>query len=83
MKTAAVIVTFNRLEKLKKTLSCYDRIRGGIDYLIIVNNHSTDGTEDFLNEWAGDKTHYNKVIVNLEDNLGGSGGFYYGCKKAL
>lgn len=86
MKLSIVIVTFNRLEKLKKAISLYEQqtINGKIDYrLIVVNNCSTDGTTDFLNEWGKTESPFEKVIINTESNLGGAGGFYTGEKKAL
>ena len=46
-----VIVTFNRLEKLKKTLNIYARQSLLPLYLIVVNNASTDGTDKYLEEW--------------------------------
>lgn len=86
MKLSIVIVTFNRLEKLKKAVSLYEQqtINGKIDYrLIVVNNCSTDGTTDFLKEWEKTESPFEKVIINTESNLGGAGGFYTGEKKAL
>lgn len=83
MKLATIIVTFNRLEKLKKTLSLYESIVYDSDYVIVVNNHSTDDTSSFLKEWKTIGNLDKKIVLELEDNLGGAGGFYYGCKKAL
>lgn len=78
-----VIVTYNRLNFLKHTLSCYDRQTENPDYLIIVNNHSNDGTEEFLKKWKQEQHEFQCLIVDLPENIGGSGGFYEGCKKAL
>ena len=53
MKIGAVVVTFNRLEKLKKALSYFDAQTEKPAYVIVVDNASTDGTGAFLAEWAG------------------------------
>lgn len=83
MKLDVVIVTYNRLEKLKTTLECYCNQSKGFRNLILINNCSSDGTFEFLEEWKKEETPFNKIIVNTENNLGGSGGFWLGQKKAL
>lgn len=83
MNIDVVIVTFNRLEKLKKTLECYARQTKPFRNLVVVNNHSTDGTGDFLEEWQHTDTPFGKYVITTEDNLGGAGGFYVGEKKAM
>lgn len=83
MKTIAIVVTFNRLEKLKKTLCAYDKIERGLDMLIIVDNNSSDGTDVFLKNWQKEKAFFDKKVLSLSENLGGSGGFYHGCKEAM
>lgn len=83
MNIDLVIVTFNRLEKLKKALKCYDEQTGEFRNLIVVNNCSTDGTDVFLAEWQKETSKYHKVVITAKENLGGSGGFYLGQKYAL
>lgn len=83
MKIIAVVVTYNRIEKLKNTLFAYDAIKEGLDTLVIVNNKSTDGTYEYLSEWKVCKSSFNKEVLNLDENLGGSGGFFKGCQYAL
>lgn len=78
-----VIVTYNRLEKLKKSLQHYDQQSAGFTSLIVVNNASIDGTEEFLSEWVDAEASYKKYVINLPENMGGSGGFYEGQKFAL
>lgn len=78
-----VIVTYNRLEKLKKALASYERQTKSFRNLIVVNNHSTDGTSVFLEEWERKQAPFSKIIINTDDNLGGSGGYYLGQKKAM
>lgn len=83
MEIDVVIVTYNRLSKLKKTLDCYEKQTVPFRNLIIVNNHSSDGTMEYLKEWENTNTPFNKVIIHTNENLGGAGGFYIGEKKAL
>lgn len=80
---ACVIVTFNRLETLKKALSCYEGQTRFPNYVIVVDNHSNDGTSEYLDEWEKEKHLFQCFIIHLSQNVGGSGGFYIGCKKAL
>lgn len=82
MRIAAVVVTYNRLEKLKKSLASYERQTRKPDYLIVVNNASTDGTSVFLQQFRKESL-LNVIVVTSEKNLGGSGGFYLGEEKAL
>ena len=46
-----VLVTFNRLNKLKNALTCYDKQTYKPKYIIVVNNASTDGTYQYLEKW--------------------------------
>lgn len=82
-KVVAVIVTFNRLSKLQYALSCYEKQTVPFDTLIIVDNNSTDGTIEFLKEWQENNTKYNKHVIYLSTNVGGSGGFYAGEEYAM
>ena len=65
-KVSIIIPLFNNLEYTKK---CIEAIRGktpnGLYELIIVDNGSTDGTEDFLKSFMG-----NIKIISNEKNLG-------------
>lgn len=82
-KIAVIIVTYNRVEKLKKALITYEKQTVLPEYIIVVNNASTDNTKDYLIEWKKEKSLLNKIIINTESNLGGSGGFYLGEQEAL
>ncbi len=83
MNIAAVVVTFNRLNLLKRSLAAIEQQRYSPSSIIIVDNCSTDGTAEFLAEWANIHTAYQKHVVRLDSNLGGSGGFHYGLKTAM
>ncbi|MCR5314191.1 MAG: glycosyltransferase [Bacteroidaceae bacterium] len=78
-----IIVTYNRLTKLKKALQSYAQQTYKPSSIIVVDNCSTDGTEDFLNEWASDNQMISKRVIRTDRNLGGAGGFRIGFKAAL
>ena len=69
------------MEKLKKALACYEKQTKSFRNLIVVNNHSNDGTFEYLEKWKSENAIFAKHVINTEDNLGGSGGFYSGQKK--
>lgn len=86
MKTASIgiiVVTYNRLQDLKIALKSYDEQSCRPSYIIVVNNNSTDGTAGYLQEWQSMHGDYDKHVITLPTNTGGSGGFYEGLKKAL
>lgn len=84
-KVAAVVVTYNRLDKLKTVLSSLETQTQLPAQLIIVNNAATDGTADYLQEYARLFSLADVVqldIVTLEKNEGGAGGFSAGMRRA-
>jgi GT2 family glycosyltransferase len=84
MDITVVIVTYNRLEMLKKAISCYERQTLMPKSIIVINNASTDGTKEFLDEWSSDTSPIaNKVVIHSEVNTGGTGGFFSGINEAL
>lgn len=76
--TAAIIVTYNRLEKLKKCVRLLMESETPCD-IIIVNNASTDGTGEWLQAIDDDRVS----VVNQEVNVGGAGGFSIGVRKGV
>jgi len=49
MKVAAVTITFNRLELTKRTFeSFYEKTK--VDYHLVIDNNSTDGTQEWVKE---------------------------------
>lgn len=82
MKIAVVIVTFNRIKDLQITLNRYDTLTKKPDYIIIIDNASTDGTKDYLSSWIEINSSYVKMVHTCEENIGGAGGFSEGAKIA-
>lgn len=84
MKIDVVLVTFNRLDKLKKAIHCFLIQTRPFRNLIIVNNNSTDGTYQYLQDLKEKKDlPFNLHIINLPENIGGSGGFNSGEEYAM
>ncbi|MBR3199010.1 MAG: glycosyltransferase [Bacilli bacterium] len=83
MKFGVVLVTFNRLDKLKIALECYEKQTYKPEILFVIDNASSDGTKEFLDKWSKKKGNFKKEIIHLKTNTGGSGGFHEGLKKAL
>ena len=78
-----VIVTYNRLTKLKKTLFAYANQILKPLFLIVVDNASTDQTASFLDQWQNIDEGFEKIVIHSNKNVGGSGGFYIGEQEAL
>lgn len=74
MKITAVVVTYNRLELLKKGIESL-RKNKPLTNILVVNNGSTDGTHEWLDEQKD-------LLVVHQENVGGSGGFHRGIKIA-
>jgi GT2 family glycosyltransferase len=73
---AAVIVTFNRLDLLKRCIESIGNQTKKLDKIIVINNSSTDGTE----EWLANKL---ELFTIKQSNQGSAGGFYRGIKTAF
>lgn len=74
MNIIAVVVTYNRIELLKRNIRCLQQNKP-VSSIIIVNNGSTDGTTEWL---ASQK----ELTVINQPNVGGAGGFYTGIQHA-
>ena len=87
MKNGIVIVTYNRLALLKKCLEHVFAQTLPFAWIIVVDNHSTDGTDRYLREVqeAGELTwgQTEVTVLSMEENLGGAGGFARGMAKAM
>jgi GT2 family glycosyltransferase len=74
-KVTAAVVTFNRLDLLKKVIGALREQSHKIENIIIINNSSTDGTEEWLSKQKD-------LLVIKQENLGSSGGQYRAFKEA-
>lgn len=74
-KVIAVVVTYNRLSLLQRAVESLKRQSVPIDKILVVNNGSTDGTLEWLEEQSG-------LTVIQQENVGGSGGFCRGIQEA-
>lgn len=77
LKIYAVVVTFNRLELLKRNVRCLRENRP-VGRIVVVNNGSTDGTAQWLATQADER-----LTFITQDNVGGSGGFFTGISYAF
>lgn len=77
-----VIVTYNRLDKLKHTLQLFSKQTVIPAYVLVVDNASTDGTGAFLQQWQAEESPFLRYIISSATNTGGSGGFHMGLEAA-
>ncbi len=77
MKIITVVVTYNRLNWLKKNIDALLSQTRRPDEIIVVDNASTDDTYEFLKNLDGIK------FKRLNENIGGAGGFAYGLECAI
>ncbi len=75
-KIAAVVVTYNRLELLKRILGGLQQQTRQPDAIIVVNNGSTDGSTEWLNSQPG-------LRVTHQANGGSAAGFHTGLAEAV
>ena len=85
-RTAAVVVTFNRLGLLQALLERLDQVPG-LDEVIVIDNASTDGTSQWLAGLEGAEYDEHRSVPvlgrTLVSNTGGAGGFHDGLALAL
>lgn len=82
MNFGIVLVTFNRLSELEKTIVLYEQQQVQPQYILVVDNHSTDETPLFLEQWKKGENSVRRMVLPLPENTGGSGGFHAGLKEA-
>ncbi len=77
MNFGVIIVTYNRRELLRECIACAAAQTIPFQAICVVDNHSTDGTREFLDALAlpGLEVHH------LPENIGGAGGFSYGLSQ--
>lgn len=78
LRTAAVVVTYNRLPLLRQCLAALTAQTALGLTIFLIDNASTDGTA----EAVAAMTLPNLVYRNTGKNLGGAGGFAYGVREA-
>ncbi len=75
-KVIAVVVTYNRQILLAQCVSALRKQTRKIDKILVINNGSTDQTENWLRSQPD-------IDFITQENLGGAGGFYTGIKTAF
>ena len=76
----ALVVTYNRLEKLKPTVERLLAVAPAhLSHLVVVDNASTDGTAGWLASLEDSRLD----ILRLEHNGGGAGGFEAGLRRVV
>lgn len=78
---ASVIVTYNRKALLAEAVSSLLSQTYPISRIIIIDNASTDGSKEYLEDHH--LLNENVDYVVLPENLGGAGGFYHGIERAI
>ena len=78
LRTAAVVVTYNRLPLLRQCLAALTAQTALGLTIFLIDNASTDGTAEAVAAMALP----NLVYRNTGKNLGGAGGFAYGVREA-
>ncbi len=79
-KVGVIIVTYNRLNCLKKLLQGLEQLTYPIEKILVFDNNSTDNTVDHLREngfkdYRAHKNDSKKLYFANDENLGGAGGF--------
>jgi rhamnopyranosyl-N-acetylglucosaminyl-diphospho-decaprenol beta-1,3/1,4-galactofuranosyltransferase len=79
MKTAAIVVTFNRKELLEKAVTGILEQTKPVDKIFLIDNDSTDGTKEIVQQKFSDP---NIFVYVKQQNTGSAGGFATGAKMA-
>lgn len=82
-RIGALVVTYNRIECLKKVLQCYSESDVKPDYVMVLDNASRKDTYDFLEEWKNIKECFNKIVIHVKENQGSSKGFSIALNEYL
>ncbi|MDE6716225.1 MAG: glycosyltransferase family 2 protein [Muribaculaceae bacterium] len=81
MKISCVVVTYNRLSLLKECISAIAAQTVKPQSIYIVDNCSTDATPQYLESLSVEGSDV--IVVSLDKNTGGAGGFSVGIDRAL
>ncbi|MEO7351363.1 MAG: glycosyltransferase [Marmoricola sp.] len=76
-RVVAVVVTWNRRDLLVEALAALRAQSHPLTALVVVDNASSDGTDQLLDGEAG------LDVVRLKRNTGGAGGFAVGLERAM
>jgi glycosyltransferase involved in cell wall biosynthesis len=79
----AVVVTYNRKQLLVECIAALAKQSLPVGKIIIVDNASTDHTEEYLHEQGVFSADSNLIYLRLATNIGGAGGFYEGLQRAM
>ncbi|WP_175637454.1 glycosyltransferase [Sinomonas mesophila] len=78
MTVAAIVVSYNRKDLLRRCLASLEAQGDVLDEIILVENGSTDGSPDMVREEFPSVT-----LCETGANLGGAGGFAFGLQLAI
>ena len=75
-RICAIVVTFNRLEKFRRTVERL--LAEPLDQVLVIENGSTDGTR----EWLRGLSEPRLTVLEMAENGGGAQGFETGMREA-
>jgi rhamnopyranosyl-N-acetylglucosaminyl-diphospho-decaprenol beta-1,3/1,4-galactofuranosyltransferase len=78
----AVVVTFNRLTLLQRLVEALQQVPE-LAEIVVVDNASTDGSDEWLAATAASAYEPAVVARTLDRNRGGAGGFHEGLRLAV
>ncbi|MCH6469671.1 glycosyltransferase family 2 protein [Sinomonas terrae] len=78
LTVAAVVVSYNRRDLLRRCLSAIDQQVPTVDEIIVVDNGSTDGSLELVR-----KDFPQATLFETGANVGGAGGFAWGVELAI
>lgn len=78
VKYGVVIVTYNRKKLLNECIECVAKQTKKFNKVLIIDNCSTDGTKNFLDEYA--QRNSEVEVYHTTENFGGAGGFKLGVE---
>ncbi|RZG69302.1 glycosyltransferase [Acinetobacter bouvetii] len=82
MNINALVVTYNRKELLVECIKALELQTLTPSRILVINNASTDGTVGFIKK--SNLLENSKItLINLDENIGGAGGFSTGMKYAF